>query len=679
MPHDNPSSAEAASADAPSFAAAQETKRQRTRLIIRAVGMLPVLLLLCIGFHFLSDGRFFSGQNLGIVLQQAAVNTVLAAGMTFVILTGGIDLSVGSILAAAAMAGLIVSKFPDLGLLWLPAAVLAGLVFGVINGALIALLRLPPFIVTLGSLTAVRGMARLLGADTTVFNSTIPYAFIGNGSLTLLPGVVSIPWLSVIALLVILVSWLVLRRTVLGVHIYAVGGNESAARLAGIKVWAVLIFVYGVSGLLAGLGGAMQAARLYAANGWHLLRRRYRLDLGNAGRGLDHCRVVEWPHSHRCFRRVAICDQGSGDHRRRRPRPLSAAGLGSHLKDRSVQGSMSPCRVPLRQLVRRAGNSKRPGRKPMSKTISFAGAAMALVLSSAPSFAKELKSIGISLGSLGNPFFVALSKGAEFEARKSNPNVKITTVGFEYDLGKQVTQIDNFIAAGVDLILLNPGDPKAVGPAIKKAQAAGIIVVAVDTAAEAADATVTTNNVQAGEISCQYIVDKLGGKGDVIIENGPQVSAVIDRVVGCKNVFSKNPGLKVLSSDQDAKGSREGGLTVTQGYLTRFTKIDAIFAINDPQAIGTDLAARQQQRGGIIITAVDGAPDIEAALKDPEAKQIQASASQDPFFMARRAVQIGVGILNGQKPASTVELLPSKLVTRDNIAEYKGWTSDRSQ
>jgi ribose transport system substrate-binding protein len=285
----------------------------------------------------------------------------------------------------------------------------------------------------------------------------------------------------------------------------------------------------------------------------------------------------------------------------------------------------------------------------MLKTISFTGAAVALVLSSAPTFAKELKSIGISLGSLGNPFFVALSKGAEFEAKKTNPNVKITTVGFEYDLGKQVTQIDNFI------------------------------VVAVDTAAEGADATVTTNNVQAGEISCQYIVDKLGGKGDVIIENGPQVSAVIDRVVGCKNVFSKNPGLKVLSSDQDAKGSREGGLTVTQGYLTRFAKIDAIFAINDPQAIGTDLAARQQQRSGIIITAVDGAPDIEAALKDPGAQQIQASASQDPFFMARRAVQIGVSILNGQKPASTVELLPSKLVTRDNIAEYKGWTSDRSQ
>ena len=315
----------------------------------------------------------------------------------------------------------------------------------------------------------------------------------------------------------------------------------------------------------------------------------------------------------------------------------------------------------------------------MLKSISLAGAALALVMSSAPSSAKELKSIGVSLGSLGNPFFVALSKGAEFEAKKTNPNVKITAVGFEYDLGKQVTQIDNFIAAGVDMILLNPGDPKAIGPAIKKAQAADILVVAVDTAAEGADATVTTNNVQAGEISCQYIVDKLGGKGDVIIQNGPQVSAVIDRVNGCKSVFAKAPGIKVLSSDQDGKGSREGGLTVAQGYLTRYPKIDAIFAINDPQAIGTDLAARQQQRSGIIITSVDGAPDIETALKDPASPQIQASASQDPFFMARRAVQIGVSILNGQKPASTVELLPSKLITRDNVAEYKGWTSERKE
>jgi ribose transport system substrate-binding protein len=311
----------------------------------------------------------------------------------------------------------------------------------------------------------------------------------------------------------------------------------------------------------------------------------------------------------------------------------------------------------------------------MFKTVLMAGAALALSLSAAQ--AKELKSIGVSLGSMGNPFFVALANGATAQAKAINPNVKVTAVGFEYDLNKQVEQINNFIAAGVDMILLNPGDPKAITPAIKRAQAAGIVVMAVDTAAEGADATVTTNNVQAGEIACQYIVDKLGGKGDVIIQNGPQVSAVIDRVNGCKAVFAKAPGIKVLSDDQDAKGSREGGLNVMQGHLTRFAKIDAVFAINDPQAIGTDLAAKQAGRNNIIITAVDGAPDIEASLKDPKSPMIHASASQDPYAMAQLAVRIGNDILNGKKPEKQVTLMPSTLVTRENVGQYKGWSTPR--
>jgi ribose transport system permease protein len=257
----------------------QRTRQAQMRAFVRSIGMLPVLLILGalvqgLDVYLTGEGRFLTWQNLSIVAQQASVNAVLAAGMTFVILTGGIDLSVGSILAAAAMIGLIVSKtFGDLGIV---AALLMGLLIGIGNGALIAFVRLPPFIVTLGSLTAVRGLARLLGNDTTVFNPDLPFAFIGNGSLHI-GSFVSISWLIVIAFLVIFGSWLILRRTVLGVHIYAVGGNESAARLSGIKVWAVLLFVYGASGLLAGLGGVMQAARLYAANGLQL-GQSYELD-----------------------------------------------------------------------------------------------------------------------------------------------------------------------------------------------------------------------------------------------------------------------------------------------------------------------------------------------------------------------------------------------------------------
>ncbi|MGI4746832.1 MAG: ABC transporter permease subunit [Janthinobacterium lividum] len=251
-------------------------RQVQVRSMIQAAGMLPVLVILAIGFHLLGGHRFLSVQNLSIVAQQAAINCVLASGMTFVILTGGIDLSVGSILAASAMGALIMSLVPGLGFLAIPVCLLVGLVIGLLNGALIALVRLPPFIVTLGSLTAVRGLARLMGADNTVFNPQLTYAWIGNDGVTVFPGV-AIPWLAIIAVAVIVVSWYVLRRTVLGVRIYAVGGNPAAARLSGINVPAILLFVYALSGLLAGLGGVMSSARLYAANGLQL-GQSYELD-----------------------------------------------------------------------------------------------------------------------------------------------------------------------------------------------------------------------------------------------------------------------------------------------------------------------------------------------------------------------------------------------------------------
>lgn len=309
----------------------------------------------------------------------------------------------------------------------------------------------------------------------------------------------------------------------------------------------------------------------------------------------------------------------------------------------------------------------------MLKNMLLAGAALALTAGAAS--ARDLKAVGVTLGSLGNPFFGALAKGAEAKAKEINPNAKVTTVSADYDLGKQFSQIDNFIAAGVDVILLNAADAKAIAPAVKRAQAAGIAVVGVDVAAVGADAVVQTNNVQAGTIACEYLVQKIGGKGNVIIQNGPQVSAVVDRVNGCKEVLAKHPDVKLLDSAQDAKGSREGGLNVMQGHLTRFTDLAGVFTINDPQAIGSDLAAKQLGRQNIVITSVDGAPDIEGALKGNTL--VQASSSQDPYAMAQLAVQIGYDIINGKKPAEPMVLMESKLITRDNVGDYKGWSAPR--
>ena len=237
-------------------------------IIFRRMGMLPVLIVLYVGMYALTayvagDGgsNFMTAGNTMNILRQVSINVVLASGMTFVILTAGIDLSVGSILAVSAVLGMLMSLAP-LPALSIPVFLLAGLALGLLNGALVAYVGLNPFVVTLGTMTALRGAAYLLAGGTSVLNDTIPsFEWMGNSDF------LSIPWLIWLAALVVLVSWFILRKTVLGLQIYAVGGNPQAARLTGIKVSLILLFVYAMSGLCSGLGGAMSASRLYAANG----------------------------------------------------------------------------------------------------------------------------------------------------------------------------------------------------------------------------------------------------------------------------------------------------------------------------------------------------------------------------------------------------------------------------
>ncbi|MUG95515.1 substrate-binding domain-containing protein [Scytonema sp. UIC 10036] len=288
--------------------------------------------------------------------------------------------------------------------------------------------------------------------------------------------------------------------------------------------------------------------------------------------------------------------------------------------------------------------------------------------------AKKLQSVGVTLGDLSNPFFVLMGKGAEKEARKiGGDDVKVTVVSSGYDLNQQTNQIENFVAADTDIIILNAADSKGITPAVEKARQAGKIVIAVDTAISGeVDATVTTNNVQAGEVSCQYIVDRLKGKGNVVIVNGPPVASVIDRVSGCEKVLSKNPGIKVLSKDQNAEGSRDGGLRVMSDLLTTFPKIDAVFAINDPSGVGVDLAASQAKRKDFFIVGVDGAPEAIEAIASKNSLYA-ATATQDPRGMTQKAVEVGNNILHGKKPSNPNILIPVKLITRENVGTYKGW------
>jgi ribose transport system substrate-binding protein len=308
----------------------------------------------------------------------------------------------------------------------------------------------------------------------------------------------------------------------------------------------------------------------------------------------------------------------------------------------------------------------------MFKKILLGLAAMGMLAGGAS--AKEINSVGVAIYSLGDPFQIAISKGVTDRAKQVNPNAKVMTVASDYDLNKQFSQIDNFISAKTDLIILTADDPKAILPAIKRAEAAGIPVIAVDVSAEGAAATIQTNNFKAGEMACQYLSDKLGGKGKVVILNGPAVSSIQDRVKGCQSVLSKGK-FEILSDNQNAKATREGGLTVMQSLLTRFQKVDGVFTVCDQEAIGADLAAKQLGRKDFMIVSVDGSPEVETLLKSNSA--IQASVAQSPYSMAVKAFDIGNDILTkGKKPENPVILLDPKLVTRDNVASYKGWSAN---
>jgi ribose transport system permease protein len=233
---------------------------ERRQQLFTAIGSLPMRIGVCVLFAFLTP-KFLTAANLMNVARQASINVVLAAGMTFVILTRGIDLAVGSVLGLTAVLAVQISLVEAWAWAAVPASLLAGALIGATTGAAVAYGGLPPFIITLGTYTALRGVAYLAAGGTTVINNDLSFAWLGNEYLG------PVPWLVVAAIVVVALSGFVLRRTVFGRDVYAVGGNPDAARLSGVNEALVLVGVYTISSVLAALGGVMSASRLFSANG----------------------------------------------------------------------------------------------------------------------------------------------------------------------------------------------------------------------------------------------------------------------------------------------------------------------------------------------------------------------------------------------------------------------------
>lgn len=206
-----------------------------------------------------TSGAFFTQKNIFNVLRQISTNLYLACGMTMVIILGGIDLSVGSIIA---LSGCISAGCVARYGMPLPVAILVGLIIGLIigmfNGGVICTTTIPPFIVTLATMNIARGLAYVYTGGSPVRVVTKEWQFIGAGYIGPVPTPV------IILFLVLIVTAIIMNKTKMGRHIYAVGGNQQAAEFSGIKVWKVKFFVHAFSGVMAGLAGVVLASRMYS-------------------------------------------------------------------------------------------------------------------------------------------------------------------------------------------------------------------------------------------------------------------------------------------------------------------------------------------------------------------------------------------------------------------------------
>ncbi|MFN3308595.1 MAG: ABC transporter permease [Anaerolineales bacterium] len=243
------------------MAAAQsvtQTSSFERRIFLQRFGLVFSFLLLAVTLSLLSD-RFLTAANLINILRQSTINGIISVGMTVVILSGGIDLSVGSVLALSVTIGASLMKSGQSVGLAMVIALAVGTLLGMINGLMISRAKIPPFIATLGMLTVARGLTLMYTEGQPITGLPATFRWIGTGS------VGGIPVPIILTMLVFVAGWIFLNRTKYGAQIYLMGDNRDAAKLSGIPNERLTILVYALSGFCAALAGMVLVARLDSA------------------------------------------------------------------------------------------------------------------------------------------------------------------------------------------------------------------------------------------------------------------------------------------------------------------------------------------------------------------------------------------------------------------------------
>ncbi len=295
--------------------------------------------------------------------------------------------------------------------------------------------------------------------------------------------------------------------------------------------------------------------------------------------------------------------------------------------------------------------------KHMFGAVSAAALAVSMAL---PAVAEDGLKIGMTFQEMNNPYFVSMQEALTEAAKDLGAEVVVTDAG--HDVAKQISDVEDMLTQGIDILLLNPTDSAGIESAVHMAKAQDVIVVAVDANANGpVDTFVGSKNRDAGYQSCKYLADALGGSGEVAILDGIPVVPILQRVEGCKAALAEYDEITLVDT-QNGRQDRSVALGVVENMIQSHQNLAGIFSVNDGGAMGA-LAAIQGSGRDIKLTSVDGAPEAVAAI-----------AAGGPFIettaqFPRDQVRVGLAMALAQKWGARV--VPSEVPIDVRVVDAK--------
>jgi ribose transport system substrate-binding protein len=296
------------------------------------------------------------------------------------------------------------------------------------------------------------------------------------------------------------------------------------------------------------------------------------------------------------------------------------------------------------------------------------GLRVAELASVARATASTVRHVGMTVQHLGNPFFLAEISAARATVA-AELSASVTALDAEQDPERQSAQIRELVRDGAEVILVDPVDSDALEPALEQAHAAGVPVVAINGGAAGADATVTTDNTQAGHLVARRLAEHLGRRGRLAIVDGTSVTAIADRVAGFLNALRDYPEVEVVAHEH-GDNTTGRGRDIALEIFDSTPGLDGFFGINDPTSEGIAAAARERGRQ-VAIVSVDGSSAAVASIL--AGGPIIATAAQDPGALARTGLRLALQLRAGARPSERSLLLPTRLIGPAEAEGYEPW------